>query len=81
MAAKRRKLTHLERLLVWQMTDGLCAICDQPIPFDSGWHADHTIPWVVTHRSLLQDFQPTCALCNLRKGRRYGEKDIPRISG
>lgn len=65
---KRRKLTKLERLLVWEMTEGHCAKCMCELPYKSSWHVDHIVPFKKTGNTILVDLQPLCATCNLKKG-------------
>jgi 5-methylcytosine-specific restriction endonuclease McrA len=76
MAAKRRKLRKIERLLVWNMTEGHCAKCQADLPFLSEWHADHIVPFKKTGRTTLTDLQPLCADCNLTKGAKEDELSI-----
>lgn len=54
------------RFLLWQMTDGKCAECGKPLPYN--WHADHVVAWVKTKDTNVHEMQPLCPPCNLKKG-------------
>jgi superfamily II DNA or RNA helicase len=55
-----------DRALLWYAADGRCQACGEPLPED--WHADHTVPWRLTHRTNLFEMQALCPSCNLKKG-------------
>jgi len=59
-------------VLIYRRTNGLCAICGSPIDIRE-FHADHTIPFSVSGRTVLSELQATCARCNLKKGANYVE--------
>lgn len=54
------------RALLYYSQDGKCAECGCELPED--WHADHIVPWVVTHDTNVHDMQALCPKCNLEKG-------------
>jgi superfamily II DNA or RNA helicase len=54
------------RALLWYAADGACVNCGIPLP--DVWHADHTVPWRVTHQTNVHDMQALCPACNCRKG-------------
>lgn len=54
------------RFALWSEADGKCKICGVELPDD--WHADHIVPWSVTHETNLHDMQALCPQCNLKKG-------------
>jgi 5-methylcytosine-specific restriction endonuclease McrA len=75
----RLRLTKLQRYIVWKTTEGHCAECGIDLPLWSPWHADHTIPFRLTQRTLLSECRPLCAPCNLRKGDKHAEtSDLSR---
>lgn len=70
---KRRRLTKLERVLLFRRTDGLCPICGAEMVIRR-FHADHVIPFRDTGRTVLSEMQATCPRCNLRKGTKHGKR-------
>jgi 5-methylcytosine-specific restriction endonuclease McrA len=54
------------RALLYYEHDGKCALCGCELPDD--WHADHIVPWVVSHETNVHDMQPLCPNCNRAKG-------------
>lgn len=56
------------RTALWLASDGRCALCGGTL--DPGWHADHRLPWSLTHRTNVHEMQALCATCNCRKGAR-----------
>lgn len=77
LQAKRRKLNRRERWLVFERTDGLCAICFAVLDFNN-WDADHIIAFKKTGRTDYIEMQATCPSCNRSKGIKDGlrPKDI-----
>ena len=61
------------RAALYKSTDGKCASCGTPL--ETGWHADHIVPWVVSQDTNLFDMQPLCPRCNMRKGAKMTGKD------
>jgi 5-methylcytosine-specific restriction endonuclease McrA len=70
--SQRRRLTKLERVLLFRREDGFCGICGEPVPFQ-GFHADHVKPFRLTGRTVRAELQPACPRCNLIKGAKYAE--------
>ena len=56
------------RAMLFYSSAGKCALCKERLGV--GWHADHVIPWKVSHRTNVHEMQALCASCNLRKGAR-----------
>jgi len=54
------------RAVLWNSTDGKCAICGDDLGDD--WHADHIICWKTTKVTNVHEMQPLCKSCNLKKG-------------
>lgn len=54
------------RALLWYAADGKCQRCGAPL--GDGWHADHIVPWVLTHETNVHDMQALCPNCNRKKG-------------
>ena len=54
------------RAALYESTGGKCANCGTPL--ETGWHADHIVPWVVSQETNLYDMQPLCPRCNVLKG-------------
>jgi superfamily II DNA or RNA helicase len=61
-----RTATKRQRLLLWKMSDGVCAMCGAAL--DESFNADHRIPWSVAHATNVHDMQALCGPCNKRKG-------------
>lgn len=74
--AERRRLTNLERLIVWNRTGGHCALCERRLPFLSAWHADHIEAFIRTGVTFLSGLQPLCGPCNLKKGLKRDERSL-----
>ncbi|MFN8470307.1 MAG: HNH endonuclease [Caldilineaceae bacterium] len=69
------------RALLYYEHDGKCAICGCELPDD--WHADHIVPWVVSHETNVHDMQPLCPNCNRAKGTKMLRKhqaELQRIA-
>jgi 5-methylcytosine-specific restriction endonuclease McrA len=66
---KRRRLTRLERYIVFRANNGRCAICGDELDFKH-FEIDHIIPFSITHWTFLAELQPTCRKCNRAKGNR-----------
>ena len=64
---------HLETLIREQ--DGLCGICDQPLPAELSpdIHVDHIIPVSKGGTDIYSNFQAAHASCNFSKGNRIGD--------
>ena len=69
MAEQRTLRSKRLRNLLWLHAEGKCAICGGPLP--EGWHADHVVPFRITHRTNVHEMQASCPACNLSKGGRY----------
>ena len=54
------------RNALYDSTDGQCALCG--IVLEPGWHADHSVPWVITKQTNIFEMEPMCPSCNARKG-------------
>ena len=54
------------RATLYYNADGRCQNCGVELP--ANWHADHVIPWSVSHHTNVFEMQALCPLCNLRKG-------------
>jgi len=52
---------------LWVAADGRCQLCGCELDPDN-WHADHIIPWSVTHRTNVHEMQALCPACNRQKG-------------
>jgi hypothetical protein len=63
----RRLRSKKLRAALWMGADGKCCQCHCELPSD--WHADHVVPWSVTHRTNVHEMQPLCPKCNIKKGR------------
>lgn len=68
------KLTKIERLKVFDKYRGKCAYCGCEL--QKGWHVDHIEPIVRNwnegtcekpENHKLQNFNPSCASCNIQK--------------
>ena len=54
------------RNILFRSANGRCENCGQPL--QDGWHADHTVPYVVTGRTNLFEMDALCPRCNVAKG-------------
>ena len=54
------------RAALYYSSGGHCQSCG--VALEEGWHADHVIPWSVTHRTNIFEMQALCPPCNLKKG-------------
>ncbi len=54
------------RAVLYHDADGLCSNCGEPL--EDSWHADHIIPWTVSHRTNVFEMQALCGQCNAKKG-------------
>ncbi len=68
------KLTKSERQIVFEKYNGKCAYCGCELK--KGWHADHIEPIVRNWKDgtcekpenhKLENFNPSCASCNIQK--------------
>src|SRR5215471_2462312 len=67
MTERSRCLTsRRQRAVLWYAADGRCTQCGTPLGPD--WHADHTVPWRLTHRTNVHEMKAFCKRCNLTKG-------------
>ena len=66
MSAGRTLRSREDRLLLYEAANGLCQLCG--VPLGESWHADHVVPWSITHRTNVFEMQALCATCNQRKG-------------
>ena len=57
--------SHLRESLYYD-ADGKCQNCGRPLGDD--WHADHVVPWSVSHRTNVFEMQALCPTCNHKKG-------------
>jgi superfamily II DNA or RNA helicase len=55
-----------ERNHIYILANGKCCICG--IALESGWHADHIIPYNICKKTELSNMQAICETCNLKKG-------------
>ena len=62
-----RYLRHPDlRAALYEAADGRCAVCKKPL--ETGWHADHIVPWVVSKTTNIYEMQALCPECNMSKG-------------
>ncbi len=74
LMTKRRFLrSNQERFLLWNSTDGKCAICECDLPED--WHADHIQRYCESKRTNIFEMQPLCPPCHWEKTRRENIKN------
>jgi len=65
---RRRRLSRLERILVYQSTGGICVLCGEPVAFEEMHVHHHDEPFARSGRTLLPELKPAHALCNRRQG-------------
>jgi superfamily II DNA or RNA helicase len=65
-----------DRALLWYAAGGRCQQCGRPLL--EAWHADHVVPWRLTHRTNVHEMQALCPSCNLQKGGRMPDEWKPR---
>lgn len=66
----RRLATKSERVSIWILQDGKCAICDGRL--EDSFEVDHIVPFSKRGETTLCNLQALCTECHLRKHR---EKD------
>lgn len=64
----RRRFSTRERIALYLAQDGKCAGCG--VDLESGWHADHVMPYVAGGPTDVINGQAMCPACNLKKGAR-----------
>ncbi len=64
---KRRRLTKLERFLLYRRSNGICAICGKPMT-SAECEMDHVVPFRFTRRTVMSEMQATHGVCNRSKG-------------
>jgi hypothetical protein len=78
-AVQRRSRSSRARNRLWYATNGVCTRCGAPLPA-RGWHADHIVPWRVSHTTNQHEMQALCAGCNLSKGGKHVQFDSDFIT-
>lgn len=66
---KRQKLSNLERIMVYEKTDGHCAYCGTPLKFKE-MQVDHVKPFSMGGANTLDNLLPACRYCNHYKSSR-----------
>jgi 5-methylcytosine-specific restriction endonuclease McrA len=61
----RRTATQTQRLELWLLQNGLCAICTKPLPDD--YQVDHIQPWTQKGPTKLWNLQALCVACHCLK--------------
>jgi hypothetical protein len=56
------------RLLIWERDDGICQLCQAPVPFDRYMHADHVEAASLGGPTTVQNLRATHHVCNIRRG-------------
>ena len=59
------------RAALYESTEGRCAVCEKPL--ETGWHADHIVPWAVSKITNVFGMQALCPDCNSKKGDRMSD--------
>ena len=54
------------RAALYYGAGGRCQKCGKDL--ESGWHADHIVPWSLSQRTNIYEMQPLCPACNAKKG-------------
>lgn len=62
----KRTFTAPEKRVAFLAHDGKCAICGCDL--EPGWHADHKFAFAKGGKTDLDNCQPLCTSCNLKKG-------------
>lgn len=65
---QRRLFTARQRKALHRLSGNACALCASPLP--KIWHADHKEPFSLGGKTDIENAQPTCPQCNLRKSNR-----------
>ena len=53
--------------------------CQNPAcgkPLETGWHADHIVPYVETKRTNVFEMQALCPTCNTKKGSKMTNNEL-----
>lgn len=70
---KRKRFSSSDRKTIWESAADdraryhPCVQCHAELPFKSGWHVDHVIPWSLGGSNALWNLQALCKTCNIRK--------------
>ena len=62
----RRSFSSSQRARLFEAAAGRCQACAAVL--DTGWHADHVVPWSSGGRTEVSNGQALCPPCNLTKG-------------
>lgn len=73
MGTRRQRLTKEERLVVYRMYDGHCAYCGAAIELKD-MQVDHIIPVYKDGQNEIENYRPTCRMCNFYKSTMPVEK-------
>lgn len=66
MNQKRKQPSKAVRQQVYQMFDGRCAYCGQPIAYED-MQVDHVVPVVKGGANAVENYLPACRMCNFYK--------------
>lgn len=61
-----RRFGRSSHAVLFLAADGRCQRCGRPL--ESGWHADHIIPFSAGGKTDITNGQALCPKCNLKKG-------------
>jgi hypothetical protein len=64
----KRIFDDSEKIQIYQKNSGICQnpSCGKKVT-ETGWHADHIIPWIKGGRTQVSNAQVLCVRCNLKK--------------
>lgn len=71
MRDNRRAFSPAQRDKIFLLYNGRCALCG--LPLTDNWEADHIIPWSLGGKTVVENGQPTCVICNRKKGASFME--------
>jgi 5-methylcytosine-specific restriction endonuclease McrA len=63
--AMRRLASKTQRIALFILHDGKCAICGEELP--ERFEIDHINPWIKKGRTELWNLQPLCLDCHSKK--------------
>ncbi len=72
---KRRFFSASQKVVLFLQAQGKCLECGDPL--ETGWHADHQLPWSKGGQTQIRNGQALCPTCNLTKSDKEPINPLP----